>query len=1153
MSPRRSEDTAPRRRGSEDTAPRRAGSARDAGSRGAGSGRRAGSAPARGRGGSAPPPPAGPPRPALWRLLVVAALLAPVVLLHEPVFGDGAGLRAAGAGCAVGLLIAAASTRWRWDALSTLAAVLAAHLLGGGAAALPTTTAHGVVPTALTIQTLVIQTVRSWKDLLTLMPLASAYVGPAVMPWLSGLLCSLAAGLLTVRARRPMLGTAPIMLLGALGIAFGPTGVRPAVWPAVAWFCAVLAWWAWIGSRMSLESGEDIRVGRTAVGLTMTRTATRGASRAVARTGRRIVVAALTLALAGGTGLAATAGLGPWQRVVGRDLITPPLDARQYPSPLAAFRHYTSDLEETTLVQVAGLPEGARLRLAAMDVYDGTTFTMSPAGTHPGDGYLSVGTRMPAFDVPDGSAAAQMTISSSGLLGPWVPTTGAVTALTFTGGDAAAQQDGLHLDRWAQALLTTGPTASMTYSLDTMVTPDWSDGQLQGVDAPPPRGEDRHVPQAVSDLATRVAGSEQTPLGRARAIERYLTTNGYYSNEDTAASRPGHRSDRLQRMLEADQLIGDDEQYAALMALMLHSLGVNARVVMGLYPPDGGQSATLHGGDVHAWVEVEFDGVGWQTFDPTPPYDQTPQTEVTKPRSVPQPQVLQPPEPPDAPIELPPSTSDKPAGQQNDEGRSLPWGIIGAAVAGLLLLVGPVVLIVAAKALRRRRRRRAEPARALAGSWDEVVDLATDAGIDVPVHLTRQEAAWMLADEFGPPSKAGSAGKGPAVEAGSVPVPKVNSPSETALPPGAGSPLKASPTPEAGPSPEAGSVPEAGPPMDTSPLPEADPTPEIGPVPPPASEAGPVPEAGPPPRTDAAPAQVPGTNPEAPPSFAPRSFPASAPASVPVPPPASVPVSMSASTPETAAAPLSASTPASAPVSMSASTPETAIASLSASTPESAPVSPSAPFPASVPVSLSAPTPETAPVSSPAPAPASVPVSMSASTPETAAASLSASTPASASVSSPAPSSALAPAPASIPVSSPASTPASAPVSSPAPAPAPSPASAPAPEPETTPAPGAAAPRSPVTGWSDPDEAVPVVVSIARRADVASFAEGTTTPEEARTAWTEVDALRRGVRRSTGLLARARRTLSPRSLRARRRRRTSRRRGGRGSGRKKDD
>ena len=1134
MSPRRSEDIAPRRRGPEDTAPRRTGPARDAGSRGAGSDRRAGSAPARGRGGSAPPRPAGPPppvgpaRPALWRLLVVAALLVPVVLLHEPVFGDGAGLRAAGAGCAVGLLIAAASTRWRWDALSTLAAVLAAHLLGGGAAALPTTTAHGVVPTALTIQTLVIQTVRSWKDLLTLMPLASAYVGPAVMPWLSGLLCSLAAGLLTVRARRPMLGTAPIMLLGALGIAFGPTGVRPAVWPAVAWFAAVLAWWAWIGSRMSLESGEDIRVGRTAVGLTMTRTTTRGASRAVARTGRRIVVAALTLSLAGGTGLAATAGLGPWQRVVGRDLITPPLDARQYPSPLAAFRHYTSDLEETTLVQVAGLPEGARLRLAAMDVYDGTTFTMSPAGTHPGDGYLSVGTRMPAFDVPDGSAAAQMTISSSGLLGPWVPATGAVTALTFTGGGAAAQQDGLHLDRWAQALLTTGPTASMTYSLDTMVTPDWSDGQLQGVDAPPPRGEDRHVPQAVSDLATRVAGSEQTPLGRARAIERYLTTNGYYSNEDTAASRPGHRSDRLQRMLEADQLIGDDEQYAALMALMLHSLGVNARVVMGLYPPDGGQSATLHGGDVHAWVEVEFDGVGWQTFDPTPPYDQTPQTEVTKPRSVPQPQVLQPPEPPDAPIELPPSTSDKPAGQQNDEGRSLPWGIIGAVGAGLLLLVGPVVLIVAAKALRRRRRRRAEPARALTGSWDEVVDLATDAGIDVPVHLTRQEAAWMLADEFGPAAeaKAGlAAGKGPAEEAGPAaegPTTKIGPPPEPGPIPEAGPASGTGSPPEAKaiPVPEIGPVPEAGPASGTGPVPEAVPALKAGPTP----EAGSPPEIGPVPGTNAVPTA--GMSPATPPSFAPRSLPAPAPASIPAPPPASVPVSLSAPTPETAVASLSASTPASVPVSLSAPTPETAVAS------------------------LSAPTPETAPASSPAPAPTSVPVSLSAPTPETAVASLSASRPETAPVSpvpAPAPSPASSPAPASIPVSSPAPAPVSAPA--PEPAPVPTPASAP----ETNPAPGAAAPRRPVTGWLDPDEVVPVVVSIARRADVASFAEGATTPEEARTAWTEVDVLRRGVRRSTGPLARARRTLSPRSLRARRRRRrASRRRGGKGSGRKDD-
>ena len=36
-------------------------------------------------------------------------------------------------------------------------------------------------------------------------------------------------------------------------------------------------------------------------------------------------------------------------------------------------------------------------------------------------------------------------------------------------------------------------------------------------------------------------------------------------------------------MIGADILVGDDEQYATLMALMLHSQGIAARVVMGAY------------------------------------------------------------------------------------------------------------------------------------------------------------------------------------------------------------------------------------------------------------------------------------------------------------------------------------------------------------------------------------------------------------------------------------------------------------------------------------------------------------------------------------------------------------------------------------------
>ena len=692
----------------------------------------------------------------LWHLGVLALLTVPTVLLHEPVFGQGAGVRAAGLGAVTGLLVAAAASRWRWDTLSTLAVVLASHLLVGGVAALPSTTLGGVVPTGRTVQLLVVQTVQSWKDLLTLTPPASAYLGPAVMPWVSALLCSLAAGLVTVRLRRPVLGTVPVMVLGALGIAFGPSGRTPAPWPVALWYTGVLGWWAWAAQQRRFASGVDVRVGRTQLGTTTTRATTTRGSLAAVHAGRRTLAALVVLALAGAVCLPATTLLwstGP--RVVGRDVMAPPLDTRQYPSPLAAYRHYETDLKEDVLARVTGLPDDARLRLGAMDVYDGTTFAMSPAGTHRDDGYVPVGDQMPATRAPQGSTAARLTVSTSGLVGPWLPSLGAPTALAFTGDGAVGQQDGLHLDRWAQALLTTAPAGRRAYELSAQVGPTWSDGQLRDVGAPTPALRDTHVPAGVALLASKVTGTEQTPLGRARAIERYLSQNGFYSDQDTAASRPGHRADRLQRMIEADRLIGDDEQYAALMALMLHSLGVNARVVMGLYPQGRGGDVDLRGHDVHVWVEVEFDGVGWQVFDPTPPRDQTPQTEVTRPRSVPRPQVLQPPEPPDEPVELPPASSERDVAPEEEGGDTLPWGLVAAVGGGLLLLVGPTGGIVLLKALRRRRRRQGPPAAALAGSWDEVVDLATDAGLRVPAHQTRQEAAWALADALGARSGAG--------------------------------------------------------------------------------------------------------------------------------------------------------------------------------------------------------------------------------------------------------------------------------------------------------------------------------------------------------------------------------------------------------------
>ena len=83
-------------------------------------------------------------------------------------------------------------------------------------------------------------------------------------------------------------------------------------------------------------------------------------------------------------------------------------------------------------------------------------------------------------------------------------------------------------------------------------------------------------------------------------------------------------------MVEADSLIGDDEQYSVLMMLMCRSLNIPARIVMGFDPATDGDAKTVTGEDVKAWVEIPFEGLGWVSFDVTPDRDQVPQQQTTQ-------------------------------------------------------------------------------------------------------------------------------------------------------------------------------------------------------------------------------------------------------------------------------------------------------------------------------------------------------------------------------------------------------------------------------------------------------------------------------------------------------------------------------------------
>ena len=686
-----------------------------------------------------------------WSLLVLGVLFVGPIVMFESVFGGGEGAIAAGLGVLVGLLLSWAASKWRWDLLSIVASVVAAHFLLGGAAALRETTRWVVVPTSRTLQTLVIGAVEAWKDLLTLTPPAASYVGPAMVPWMACLVCSVAAGVLTVRYGRPMWGSVALVLCGVLAIVWGPTNHTPNLILVIIWWVALIAWWSWASAIGRARSGADIVIGMSA-STTSASTTMGGSSRQIVHVWWRVGMASLMVAAMVAAAIPAASLLGPTasDRIVGRDVVEPPVDAREYPSPLSSYRHYNKDLEDSSLIHVTNMPKEARVRLGAMDVYDGTTFGMGVANTDGMAGYRRVGSTIPGRNANE--AEVETTVSTSQLLGPWVPTIGQVHVLEFDPNDplSADQQKGLNYDLWAETALTTGPAGEMGYTMSLTMPRDRADSEFASVEATRYVGGDTNVPKDVDTLAAEHTTSARSDLEKARAIESFLHTDGYYSNEDTINSRPGSSQDRIQRMIGADMLVGDDEQYATLMALMLHSQGINARVVMGAYREGTSGNVDLTGGDMHAWVEVEFPGVGWATFDPTPPRDQQPTTRVNKPKSVPKPQVLQPPEPPEQPVELPPATRDQATDPHDPNGLHIPWMAIGTVSVFLFLLVGPVLAVLLAKSRRRKARRGAQAAESVRGSWDELVDTAIDSGLVVEPHLTRQEVAWALASQWTP-------------------------------------------------------------------------------------------------------------------------------------------------------------------------------------------------------------------------------------------------------------------------------------------------------------------------------------------------------------------------------------------------------------------
>ena len=246
----------------------------------------------------------------------------------------------------------------------------------------------------------------------------------------------------------------------------------------------------------------------------------------------------------------------------------------------------------------------------------------------------------------------------------------------------------------------------------------------------------------VQATARKVTAAQSGPFDKAAALQRWFTdpANGFTYSLDVPAQ---DTDDALVDFLTHKQ--GFCQQYASAMAIMLRSLNIPARVVIGytqgVHRADGSYLVTSR--NAHAWVEVKFRDNGWVRFDPTPAVngqggqqgftDNTASLATTPP--------VAPTVPAAAP--KPPKTEQQPPGAASTAAAAAtPGGSIdvrgpgpGWAPIALLTLLAAAALggaLTAPTMLRRRRRRSrlrvaaAGGEQAAAAAWDELQDTAID-------------------------------------------------------------------------------------------------------------------------------------------------------------------------------------------------------------------------------------------------------------------------------------------------------------------------------------------------------------------------------------------------------------------------------------------
>lgn len=405
-------------------------------------------------------------------------------------------------------------------------------------------------------------------------------------------------------------------------------------------------------------------------------------------------------------------------------------------------------------------PTTPYLRAATLSRFDGAVWEPDRPNSVPLDSGTGLGpvTPDPGIRVDE----YVTTVEVKDLSSPWLPVSFPAVGVEGLEGDWAAVP-------FNRTVIGQGVTAQgQTYDVATQVPrPTLEQVRARSAGAPGVIDDTTalpaDLPPVIGQLAAEVTAGTTNDYDALVALQTWFRGSEFRYSLDAPVEDgfDGSGADAVARFLDVRE--GYCVHFASAFALMARTLGMPTRIVVGYLPGVNTNSViddqsvySVMSGQLHAWPEVYFEGLGWIPFEPTnslgtptsfspgsiTPGSTDPAPEQTaRPDSTPSPTTSQ------GPIDAGQGPNDPRGGAAGATTNPLP---AVTAVFGILLALAIPGII---RELRRRQLLAAARGGDAAAAWTSVQDAAIDLGIAVPASESARALGTRLVEEHGAPAE----------------------------------------------------------------------------------------------------------------------------------------------------------------------------------------------------------------------------------------------------------------------------------------------------------------------------------------------------------------------------------------------------------------